>query len=175
MSEALLSIYFLMFGDRSDCLFDEIIIDDAIHIKTGKDVIDIKIEFNKYEKYLGRKVCFYTLKRKVDENEKNKNNDEDDLYGSFEIYFGKNIGYCFIDDIGETFELLFLKKKENLQKFIENKISLKNKKHTKKIIDINPNKIDTEDRANILLINCPLYTSIKIDEKQIIDLKKNGK
>ena len=172
MSEALLSIYFLMFGDRSDCLFDEIIIDNTIRIKTGKDIIDIKIEFNKYEKDLGRKVCFYTLKREIDENEKNKNNDEDDLYGSFEIYFGKNIGYCFIDDIGETFELLFLKKKENLQKFIENKISLKNKKHTKKIIDINPNKIDTEDRANILLINCPLYTSIKIDEKQTIDLKQ---
>ena len=41
--------------------------------------------------------------------------------GLFEIYLGKNIGYCFIDDLGTTFELMFLKRNGKIKKLLKKK------------------------------------------------------
>ena len=89
------------------------------------------------------------------------------ITGIFEVYLGKNIGYCFIDDIGTNFELLFIRTKEKIDDFLKKKFVIKNPKYEKEKLKIIPNKLDTNDRANILLINFPDNNYIKINKKTI--------
>ena len=177
MAEALLTINFCSFSECRDFSFDEIIINN-VHFSTKKGKIEIKIPFNKYEQYLGRKVCHYKLVRKEYENEENEESEdneeseENEINDLFEVYLGKNIGYCFIDDFGTTFEFLFLKRDEKIKNFLEKKIIIKKEYFYKKKIKIIPNNIDNIDRANLLLINCPINVIIKINKNKKIYVRK---
>ena len=128
MSKATLIIYFVEINDNNFPSFDEIIIDNE-HYSTSKGKIEIEMHFNKYEQDLGRKICNYKLLRK-----KGKNENEDDYEKSsqFTVYLGKNIGYCFIDIIGNTFELLFLRKEGNIKEFLGNSFLIKKEKYSKR-------------------------------------------
>ena len=53
------------------------------------------------------------------------------ITGIFEVYLGRNIGYCFIDDIGTNFELLFIRTKEKIDDFLKKKFVIKNPKYEK--------------------------------------------
>ena len=168
MSKATLIIYFVEINDNNFPSFDEIIIDNE-HYSTSKGKIEIEMHFNKYEQDLGRKICNYKLLRK-----KGKNENEDDYEKSsqFTVYLGKNIGYCFIDIIGNTFELLFLRKEGNIKEFLGNSFLIKKEKYSKKEIRVIPNSNETDDRANLLLINCSSDAIISINKEKIINLKK---
>ena len=48
---------------------------------------------------------------------------DNEITGVFDLYLGKNIGYCFIDDEGLTFELLFLKRDGKIDEFLQKKFA----------------------------------------------------
>ena len=194
MEDSTLTLHFLKFSKNSDFIYDEIEI-NGVNYSTKNDLTKIVIPFNQYEKELGRKVCDYILLRKECDNQENKVKEEDNnneeikededneksddneeyndniITGTFEVNHGKNIGYCFIDDVGITFEILFISSKGTIDNFLKKKFVIKSTKYKNEKIKIFPNKIDTNDRANILLINCPTNNYIKIN-KNIINLKK---
>ena len=121
--------------------------------------------FDKYEQDLDKIFCKYQL----------VTNDERVCEGSFDISPGNHIAYCFIDDLGMTFKILFLQKEEKIKKFIKSNFtssinSFNNFSYGKKEIKITLNKNDTQDRASMILINCLPNTQIKKDEKLLIDL-----
>ena len=68
MKDSTLTLHFLKFSQNSDFNLDEIEI-NGINYSTKKDIIEIVIPFNKYEKEIGRKVCNYILLRKEYSNE----------------------------------------------------------------------------------------------------------
>ena len=98
--------------------YDEFIIFDnnkEICFKTNEEKIEIKLSFNEYEIDLGHKVCYYMLRNTLDS--------DNEITGVFDLYLGKNIGYCFIDDEGLTFELLFLKRDGKIDEFLQKKFA----------------------------------------------------
>lgn len=111
-------------------------------IKTG-------IKFNQYEAELGKKIENFELikQKKVIYN------------GRIELYLGQNIGYCCVDSKGINLNLLF-QSKNNLNITINDKINFMT------------NRLQTNDRTNILLINLNLNwnDSIKINNKELINL-----
>ena len=133
--------------------------------QTSLGEIDLNIPFNKYEKDIGKKVCEYKLSTE----------DRDFQFeGLFEIYLGENIGYCFIDNVGTTFEIMFIQKVEKLEYFLNCKYtsSILDAGNSRVEINLSLNKNRTKDRANLILINCLPNTSIKKNGQLFIDLEK---
>ena len=103
----------IFYSFNNNFLYNKITIDDEeFEIETETEKINKKFTFDKYEKYLGKKNCSYKLIAKRDGIV---------ISGSFDISFGNHIGYCFLDDPGKTYKLLFLQKKEKMQDFIKSK------------------------------------------------------
>ena len=130
-----------------------------------KQNLKLTIAFNKYEEDVGKKVCEYVLfSAKVDFEVK----------GSFEIFSGLNVGFCYLDDVGTTFEIMFLQKMGEIENFLKsNYTSLIHKTFiSNNEIKLSLNRNETKDRANLILINCLEKTKIKKDGKIFIDLKK---
>ena len=161
-NDAELVLIFYSFNNNS--LYNKLIIDDEeFEIETETEKINKKFTFDKYEKDLGRKNCSYKLITKDDESV---------ISGTFDISFGNHIGFCFLDEPGMTYKLLFLQKKEKMEDFMKNKytlivdnISCKNKK-----CELSLNRNDTLDRASLILINCMMNSQIKKDGETFIDL-----
>jgi hypothetical protein len=160
--EATLTIKFYSYYDAP--VFDKFILNgEEFNIDKGE--IIKKFIFNKYEEDLDKKFCAYELRTK----------DEGNIYnGSFEISSGNHIGYCFLDDPGITFKILFLQKREKMKEFIESKYTcvIGNVSSKKKEFELSLNQNGTEDRASLILINCLPITQIKKDGKLLIDLEE---
>ena len=121
--------------------------------------------FDSYELDLGKKVCEYSL----------ITDDGNFLYtGLLEIFLGDNIGFCFIDNVGTTFEIMFLQKVKNLESFLKNNFnsSILDAKYSKVEINLSFNKNNTKDRANLILLNCLPNTTIKKNGDLFIDIEK---
>ena len=162
-NEATLTIIFYSYYNIP--VFDKFILNgEEFSIDKGK--IEKKFIFNKYEQDLDKKFCRYELISK----------EGGDIYkGSFEISSGNHIGYCFLDDPGITFKLLFLQKRgEKMKEFIKSKYTsaINNISSDNKEFELSLNQNGTEDRASLILINCLPITQIKKDGKLFIDLKK---
>ena len=163
---ATLTIYFCSFKNVINPYKEFIIFDNdkEIRFKTDKEKIEIKLFFNEYEIDLGHKACYYMLRNALYE--------KDQIGGVFDLYLGNNIGYCFIDERGLTFELLFLKRDGKIDEFLQKKFAISRDPEFIYKIEIKPNKINTKDRANLLLINCLPNNAIKIDETVKINMGK---
>ena len=107
-----------------------------------------------------------------EEEEEDEGNAEKGFLGLFEIYLGNNIGYCFVDYKGNTFELLFLRRNNKNKKLLTNKFVIENTMYPKNIVEVTPNRIDTKDRANLLLINLPSNTIIKLNKNKKINIER---
>ena len=115
--------HLIILGNLYEIISDYITINiDEKNFKYGNDVLPTKIELI------------------------NINNTSYSVSHIFNLYFGKNIGYCFVgNEKGTTYELLF-KDEESLQ--ISNE---------KEKLDLSKyDELDTKNRKRILLINCPL-------------------
>lgn len=171
MNKACLKIivcrHFNKIQDKERKLFNEFILEGE-SFPLDEAIIETILTFNENEAILGIKVCHYELKI--------KNNPEIKVDGFFEIYLGDNIGYCFIDNIGVTFDFsfLFLNDKNKFENFMNNTIvyTVKNNLMFDSIesIKLKPNKLQTEDRANLLLINCNEKAVIEINNQNKIEL-----
>ena len=152
-----LKIYFCNLLDKSysKTFFDELII-NGISVSTESNV-ELPVDFTELESFLGKKVCSFELIR----HKKNEIN-ELKISGLFQIYEGLNIAFCFIDVIGVTLELIFLSENKLINEFINTnfEISASSTLINHKM-EISLNALDTENRANILLINCPKNSIIK--------------
>ena len=163
MSEAQLLIKFCTYNNQPK--FVEFMLDDQIVlIKDNKEKV-FQISFNKYEKNLGKKICKYRLFTK---------DRKYDFGGLVEIYYGMNIGYCYIDSLGTTFEIAFFQKKEDIDNFLKSKYSSSIDDPTDSDVEIplSLNQNDTKDRAHLILINCPPYTIIKRNIEEFLDFEK---
>jgi len=161
MNNAYLEIIFCSYNNNPN--FDEIQLNGVKY--PTKQNLKLTIAFNKYEEDLGKKVCEYVLfSAKVDFEVK----------GSFEIFSGLNVGFCYLDDVGTTFEIMFLQKMGEIENFLKsNYTSLIHKTFiSNNEIKLSLNRNETKDRANLILINCLEKTKIKKDGKIFIDLKK---
>jgi len=160
-NEATLTIKFCNYYNRP--VFDKFILNgEEFGIEKGE--IIKKFKFNKYEQDLDKKLCTYELITKK----------KGDVYrGYFEISSGNHIGYCFLDDPGMTFKILFLQTKEKMKEFIKSKYTavINNISSDDKEFELSLNQNDTEDRASLILINCSFFTQIKKDGKLLIDLQ----
>ena len=161
MKEAFIKIKICTLGRPS---FDKLAIDGQTFSTKLKE-INIKLPFDDYEHDSGQKVCKYKLFRSQQKNEVN---------GIFVVYTGLNIGYCFIDNIGITFEFLFLEANKTIKDFLESKFTalISQGDNSNDDIPLSPNKGNTEDRANILLINFSPFTKILKNNEEIIDFWK---
>jgi hypothetical protein len=161
MHNAYLEIIFCSYNNNPN--FDEIQLNGVKY--PTKQNLKLTIAFNKYEEDLGKKVCEYVLfSAKVDFEVK----------GSFEIFSGLNVGFCYLDEVGTTFEIMFLQKMGEIENFLKsNYTSLIHKTFiSNNEIKLSLNRNETKDRANLILINCLEKTKIKKDGKIFIDLKK---
>ena len=143
-----LHIVFVNFSGHTLCFFDELKINGKSF--STKQNIDTKIPFTELEAMLGKKVCFFELIREEKEGIKGIK-----TFGTFQIYLGNNVAYCFIDCIGVTLELIFLGDLQSIDTFINKKFDMLTNEMTlndKKQIFLN--KIDTNNRANLILMNC---------------------
>lgn len=175
-NEATLIIIFYSYYDNS--VFNKFILNgESFDIDTGKIIKNESIKkivkkyvFDKYEQDLGKKYCTYQLIPTIPTN--NKIN-EDGLSGSFEISPGDNIAYCFLDTVGMTYKILFLQKRNKIENFIKSKYTynIPNYPGYEKEIELSLNTNGTEDRANLILINCDMNSQINKDGKFFIDLK----
>lgn len=148
------------------CLFQQIVfftcisIDDKMY-STLND-IELPIKFNELERELSKKVCkielFYY-----------DNGDAKSVSYYIEIYPGYNKAYCFLDEIDKTYEFIFYRK--NIEAYLQNKFDIYSKKYKQKI-SIGLNSMNLNDRANLILINCPNKTNILNNDKCIIDLEQ---
>ena len=161
MHNAYLEIIFCSYNNNP--AFDEIRLNGEKH-KTNQS-LKLNITFNKYEEDSGKKVCKYVLVS-------TKINFE--VQGSFEIYSGLNVGFCYLDDFGTTFEIMFLQKMGEIENFIKSNYtsSIRRAFYSNVEIKLSLNKNETKDRANLILINCLESTKIKKDGKIFIDLEK---
>ena len=160
--EATLTIIFCTYYKKD--VFEKFILNEE-EFKIDDEKIEKKFIFNKYEKDLGKKYCSYQLIRKKD---------GESFAGSFEISPGNHIGYCFLDTPGITFKLLFLQKRDKMKDFIKSKYTsiIDNFYDMDKEFELSLNQNGTEDRASLILINCPLNTQIKKDGKLLIDFQE---
>ena len=152
--------------DLDSNMFDEFILDGEIHPIIG-DSIEIKVNFNIYEKNLGVKICNYELIKK------NKRYNFE-AKGPIEILSGMNIGYCFIDVIGFNLDIafLFLNDEKGCSQFLKNEFGVSMKNNCldyNKSIKLKPNQNETKDRANLLLVNCPKELILNFTERIIIE------
>lgn len=163
MGEAKLLIKFCTYNNQPK--FKEFILDGQELLINNNKEKEFKISFNKYEKNLGKKVCKYRLFTK---------DRKFDFGGLVEIYYGVNIGYCYIDNVGTTFEISFIKKKENINNFIKSKYSSSILDATDSNVEISLslNQNDTGDRAHLILINCLPNTTIMRNIEEFLDLEK---
>ena len=161
MHNAYLEIIFCSYNNNP--AFDEIRLNGEKH-KTNQS-LKLNITFNKYEEDSGKKVCKYVLVS-------TKINFE--VQGSFEIYSGLNVGFCYLDDFGTTFEIMFLQKMGEIENFIKSNYtsSILRAFYSNVEINLSLNKNETKDRANLILINCLQSTKNKKDGKIFIDLEK---
>ena len=156
-----LQILFVNFSNDTLCFFDELKINGESF--STKENLITKITFTELETMLGKKVCFFELVRKEKEGIKGIQ-----TFGTFQIYLGFNVAYCFIDCIGATLELIFLGDLQSIETFINNKFEiLTNEMTLNNKQQIFLNKIDTNNRANLILINS--------DKNLIIESKDNMK
>ena len=152
-----LKIYFCNLLDKSysKTFFDELII-NGISVSTESNV-ELPVDFTELESFLGKKVCSFELIR----HKKNEIN-ELKISGLFQIYEGLNIAFCFIDVIGVTLELIFLSENKLINEFINTNFEISaSSTFINHKMEISLNALDTENRANILLINCPKNSIIK--------------
>ena len=118
MSQAYLTLFFCKnlseAQNKGRKIYEEFILEGE-SFSTGQPIIEKIISFNKDEELSGLKVCQYELKIK------DKVNKPESKKGFIELYFGNNIGYCFIDSKGVTFELsfLFLNEKNKLENVLK--------------------------------------------------------
>ena len=140
--------------------FTYILIDNEFF--TTLNNIELPIKFNELERELGKKICKIELFYYDKEEEKSTT-----YY--IEIYPGYNKAYCFLDEINKTYEFIFFRK--NIKILLENKFDIYNKKY-KQNISIELNSMDLNDRANLILINCPKSANILINNNCEIDLEK---
>jgi len=159
MTDAYLKIIFCSFRAPLYNIF----MMDKLQYSIDEGEIEINIEFSYLEKELGKKVCLYELIN-------NGENQNETLTGTFEIYKGKNIGYCFVDDEGIAIELLFINRNCDIEKLVKEGFYISVNNSNKKIKAF-ANKINTLDRANLLLINCTSKEQIILGDK-IISTKK---
>ena len=162
MTEASLKIIFCSYNNNP--YFIKFYL-DGIEYHTFNSEIQLTIPFGDYEKSIGKKVCKYELIAK----------DEDFKFnGSFEIFLGKNIGYCFIDNVGTTFEIMFLLGKDIVESFTKSDFSssVLDAGYSKVNIKLSLDRVETKDRANLILINCLPNTTIKKNGDIFIDLEK---
>ena len=159
-NDAEITIIFYSFYDNP--LYDKFILDDE-EFKTETGKIIKKFKFDKYELDLGLKYCSYKLITK---------DGEDEFTGAFEISLGNHIGFCFLDDPGMVYKILFLQKKEEMKDFIKGKFTLAidNVSCKNKEFELSMNRNETLDRASLILINCFPNSLIKRDGKVLIDL-----
>ena len=162
MNSAILKIIFCTYNKNP--YFSEFNVEGQ-KISTSKKETEIKIPFDIYEQDLGKKVCEYTL---------SSDGGDFKFSGLFEIFSGYNIAYCFIDNVGTTFEILFLQKIEKLECFKNYHYvsSVLDARHSKVEIALSLNQNNTKDRANLILINCLPNTTIKKNGESFIDLEK---
>ena len=159
MTDAYLKIIFCSFRAPLYNIFRM----DKLQYSIDEGEIEINIEFSYLEKELGKKICSYELIN-------NGENQSETLTGTFEIYKGKNIGYCFVDDEGIAIELLFINRNCDIEKLVKEGFYISVNNSNKKIKAF-ANKINTLDRANLLLINCTSKEQIILGDK-IISTKK---
>ena len=162
--KARLIIYFCSYNDSPH--FTKFMLNGkTFSISKDKRKIDLELDFNIYEQDLGKKVCDYTL---LTEKENFK------FGGLFEIFLGKNIGFCFIDNVGTTFELMFLSNTGDINNFIKKKYasSILDAGYSEVEIELELNQNNTKDRANLILINCLPNTFIKQNGNVLLDLEK---
>ena len=159
--KAKLTIIFCTFNNNP--IFDRFTLNEKEY-KIENGIIEKELTFNKYENDLGKKICCYKLKTKEENNAS--------CEGTFEISQGNNIAYCFLDDGGITFKILFLQKKESIKEFINSKFTINNIYNIKNEIELSLNQNETEDRANLILINCLTNTEIKKEGQLLINLRE---
>ena len=163
MGDANLTIIFFSFIKN---IYDTIIVDkDEFYIKDQN--ISKTIVFNHLEKEIGKKVCNYQL---INKNDK----DIPIVQGTFEIYLGDNVGYCFLDTKGTAFQFSLINKNGELPNLIKNEfdISMNLLSKFSKHIKVSANKFDTKDRANLLLINCNGNEQIIFDNDKKINIEE---
>ena len=115
----------------------------------------INIEFTEYESEIGKKICPYEIIEKEDDIEIKYS-------GLVELNPGESYAYIFLVEQGITFELIFWKGVEKIKNFMANKYELEyNISQVTKTIPINLNQLNTPDKANLILINCPNNIYIK--------------
>lgn len=162
MSHANLKIIFLDLNKKAGIFFNIFELNNN-SFKTNKN-IDIKVPFDEKDIEIGKKICKYSLIMRYNKVTKTK------VSGIIEIYLGNNIGYCFIDNIGVTFDLCFFNNNGSIDKFVISNFLLNHKNFMiSESISVKPNKNNTQDRANILLINCWENLIIKINGESIIE------
>ena len=106
-TEAKLTIIFCTYLNNP--VFNKFILNgEEFKIGIGTQITKTFI-FNKYEQDLDKIFCRYQL----------VTNDEEVCEGSFDISPGNHIAYCYIDDSGKTFKILFLQKKKKLKNLLE--------------------------------------------------------
>ena len=159
--KAKLTIIFCTFNNNP--IFDRFTLNEKEY-KIENGIIEQELTFNKYENDLGKKICCYKLKTKEENNAS--------CEGTFEISQGNNIAYCFLDDGGITFKILFLQKKESIKEFINSKFTINKSSGKNKLIELSLNQNETEDRANLILINCLTNTEIKKEGQLLINLRE---
>ena len=159
MIKANLKLIFCSFISKHD-LFEEFILNDVSYkIKDRK--LDIPIIFDEYEEDSGKKICQYKF---FDKNKKYN------YSGSFEINEGEVVGYCFLDNPGTTFDLSFINRKGSIKELMEQRFTATySAEKNSTIIELKLNHINTNDRANLLLINFNPYMSIKMNGNEIIN------
>ena len=154
----------IIFCSYHRVIFDEFILNEE-HFQTNTEKIEVNYIFNIYEQDSGKKCCRYKLVGK---------NGIGIICGTFDIFLGNNIGYCFLDDNGITFEIMFLEKEESIKDLFESKITSKINYFSSmnKEIELSLNKNDTKDRYNLILINSLPKTQINRNGKLLIDLNQ---
>ena len=153
MSDAKLTLTFWSFNI---ILFDIFKINNKEY-NTSKEQIEVYFLFNDLEKEIGKKVCTYELHNKYNTRP---------LIGTFEVYLGDNTGICFIDSIGLTLQFAFIKQNGKIEELIQKGFVI-SQEYSDKQIEFPVNKINTQDRANLLLINC--------HSEEIITIGNNNK
>ena len=128
-------------------------------------MIPIKIEFTDFESEIGKKICTYEIIEKTEDFEIKYS-------GLVELYPGKSYLYIFLDNQGITCELIFWKGIENIKNFMANKFEIEyNNSGVIETIPINLNQLNTPDRANLILINCPNNICVKQSGEIIINME----
>ena len=128
-----------------------------------KDKIDsIIIDFNELETEIGEKVCSYKI-----------NNKGIEYKGLVKIYPGNSDAYIFLNNQGITCEFIFLKEPKKMQNFLKSKFEVEyNFGGKTEIIPVNLNSLNTPDRANLILINCPTNIYFLRNNIPLFNLKK---